>query len=70
MFTTFLQKDIASFLPVLPEMTNTFINLKSLHHDELRLVNTIHLLNQELYDKAHQEASKFDGISIILMSCL
>lgn len=61
MFNTYLQKDSAFFSSMLPEMINAVIDIKGFNHDEIRLVNTIHLLNQELYDRAHQEASKFEG---------
>lgn len=45
------------------EITNMFGNIKGIHHDEIRLVNTIYFLNREMYDKAYSEASKFNGNS-------
>ena len=63
MLNTFIQKDVSFFTPMSTEITNMFGNIKGIHHDEIRLVNTIYFLNREMYDKAYSEASKFNGNS-------
>lgn len=68
MFITYCQKDIAFFLPLLPELNRIFAKLGGVNYNEICLVSTISLLNQELYNKAHHESYKFEGILFIFLS--
>lgn len=60
MLNIYIQKNPSFFTPMTAEM-GTHLTTKGIHQDEARLVNTIEFLNREMYDKAYQEASKFDG---------
>jgi len=50
------------FFPLVSEFKQTFLKSQKVHHDELLLFHTILLLNNEMYDKAYQEACGFTGI--------
>ena len=53
-------KDRNFFSSLQLQLSKSFIKTKGIHN-EVCLVNTIHLLNQEMYDKAHQETAKMNS---------
>ncbi|KAI9558249.1 hypothetical protein GHT06_015002 [Daphnia sinensis] len=64
MIVNILEKDGTGNLPLLSEALKVMWPFQSQYRDEAYLVNTVFLLKKEMYEKAHEEASKFTGRQI------